>query len=102
VRDMVPRSRLVAVENELEAAEEKNKRVVGAATTEINNLSAEVKRLEEAIDTDLMDAKHNCGKYTEIMEVHCEPYISRGKTCSDCPMHWLHHSESAIETKNGI
>jgi len=35
----------------------KNKRVVGAATTEINNLSAEVKRLEEAIDTDLMDAK---------------------------------------------
>ena len=28
MRDMVPRSRLVAVENELEAAEEKNKRVV--------------------------------------------------------------------------
>ena len=55
-----------------------------------------IKVLEDAIELDLNDAKFNCGKHNDIKAPYCEAYISRGLTCSDCSMQWLHHSEEAI------
>ena len=48
--DMVPRSRLAAVEHELEKAEQQAERVADNATIEIERLTAENAKLRGALD----------------------------------------------------
>ena len=70
--------------------------IIEACVEALGEDKKRIKVLEDAIELDLNDAKFNCGKHSDTKAPHCEAYISRGLTCSDCPMHWLHHSEQAI------